>query len=71
MKLDVNFVGRRSGALGVTYEIRETLEVPDNITFEEFRMKLYEVGYECINLDVRDVYVSGTNDRHFYDRARA
>ena len=64
MKLEVTFIGRKSGALGITYEITEVIEIKDDATLDEVRLSLYD-KYECIQLDKRDIWFFGTNERPF------
>ena len=67
--VDVKFLGRKAGALGVVYEIKLSVEVPNPTTLDELRLMLYNKGYEHISLDKRDVFVTGSNERYFITNA--
>lgn len=64
MKLQVKFHGRITGSIGIDYDMETVVEVPDNATFEDVRLKLYE-KHEHIKLDKRDIWFEGTNERPF------
>jgi len=46
-KYRVNFNGRLRGAIGIFYQINDTIEMPENATFDEINLKLYD-KYEHI-----------------------
>ena len=47
-KFNVSFVGRLSGAIGITYKINDVLEMPKESTHDEINLKLYD-KYELIS----------------------
>jgi len=54
------FAGRKSGALGNTYYIQETVVLPELATFEEIRLKLYD-KYERIS----ELKINGMGETDF------
>ena len=47
-KFKVSFKGRKVGAIGIFYRIREVLEMPKDSTQDQIRLKLYD-KYEHIS----------------------
>lgn len=48
VKYTVKFVGRKSGAIGITYPIKHQVNSEIPLTLEQIRLKLYDDGFEHI-----------------------
>ncbi len=66
MKVQVKFMGRKTGSIGIDYEIKLQLDIPENSTYDDIKNMLY-VDYEHIKLDKRDIFLVESNDRFLMD----
>ena len=51
-KFKVSFTGRKSGAIGITYKISETIEASNNAKKEDLLLKLYNTYEHISNLKI-------------------
>lgn len=66
-RLFIKFIGRKANSIGIHQEFQLNLEIFNDISFEQLKLKLYDLGYEHIIIDKRDIFVENTNCRYFID----